>query len=244
MRPYHHYLAAACTAALLLSCAAAGPRPAAGPAEARTLAALEQGCLLDPARPQNWQGLGEMLEKMGQGDRAARMLRQAETLRRHDAGADYALLRAAAAGDAAAGAIAHIELLQRGDGLIELRRVGAAAMPSEAPLRVEIRNGNGVRGMAASLARKVGGGRLRVVRLANQTPFTVARSRIEYRAGLEPAAKALASRLGPFAVTEDGHCRAADLCLVLGRDLRDPAAYSQLMPPMPLLSATRLGGLP
>lgn len=259
MRTYHHYLAATCAAALLLSCATVGPpRPVAGAGSVeaqaapvspddheRTLAALEEACLLDPARAQHWQRLGEALQKMGQGERAARMFRQAETLRRYDAGADYALVRAAAPSiDAPPDNIARIELLQRGDGLIELRRVGSATATFETPLRVEIRNGNGVRGMAASLARTVGGGRLCVVRLANETRFTVARSRIEYRAGLEPAAKALASSLGPFAVVEDGRCKAADLCVVLGRDLRARVAYSQLMPPMPLLSATRLAGLP
>lgn len=180
----------------------------------RALAALEKACLLDPGRARSWRHLGELLEKMGQGERAARMFRQAEALRLHDAGADYALVRASAAAPMPAGP----------DAGTSAPALAQEVARDEAPLRIEIRNGNGVNGMAAALARTVGGADLRVVRLGNEVNFMVDRSRIEYRAGLEAAARTLASRLGPLAVVQERHCKAADLCLILGRDLRDPAA--------------------
>jgi hypothetical protein len=201
-----------------------------------------------------------VLEKMGQHERAALMLRQAETLRRHDAGADYALARPGAAAATLEGrralprpsgaadvssawpdALARTDVHETADGMVELRRVAAmASQPpetipaavaiataetaSERPVRIEIRNGNGVRGMAAALARTVGSERLRVVRLANEKNFLVERSRIEYSASHEAAARTLALRLGPLILIEEDNCTAADLRLILGHDLTDPAA--------------------
>lgn len=93
------------------------------------------------------------------------------------------------------------------------------------PLRLDIRNGNGVAGMAGLLARTVAGvGDMRVVKVANAADFQVARTRIEYGPQHELAAMAFAARLGSSSVIAQPDCRNADLRVVIGRDLTDPAA--------------------
>lgn len=135
------------------------------------------------------------------------------------------------------------ELSQDGPGLVQLRRVGApqggkgqAALPTPAPApaepgrpapgapaRVAISNGNGSRGLARALARSVDSEQLRVVRVST-LDFKVRHSRVEYRQGQqEPAARALAQRLGLDLRSACGDCRKADLRIVLGRDFREPA---------------------
>ncbi|PHV08952.1 hypothetical protein CSQ96_00180 [Janthinobacterium sp. BJB412] len=273
-------------------------------ADEPALAALEQACLLDPLNALSWEHLGELLQRMGQVERAALMRRQAASLRQHDYRRDYALL---AAGDgAAAGApatlppsaattaatsatgtvmaeppvrpptLAQTEVRREGAALVSVHRVAAgaavpvaaaavvpppAAAPSDsrvgfrlaaltgedidpaatlasvalprqgsatsAPARLEISNGNGVAGMAAALARTVAGDALQVVRLSNVRNFAVPSSRIEYRQPQEAAARALAARLG-LRVAAQGEARgSAELRIVLGRDLRDPALLRQ-----------------
>ncbi|WP_295995583.1 LytR C-terminal domain-containing protein [Rugamonas sp.] len=61
---------------------------------AQAAALLEQACVLDPLDALSWEHLGRALEKLGQGERAAAMLKQARTLRLHDARSDYAALPA------------------------------------------------------------------------------------------------------------------------------------------------------
>ncbi|WP_317202598.1 LytR C-terminal domain-containing protein [Janthinobacterium sp.] len=222
---------------------------------ARALAALEQACVLDPLNALGWEHLGAVLEKMGQEERAALMFRQARSLRQHDAGRDYALLRRAAAApsspppsptpqgaaDSAPAPRVRSEIIAAG-GILQLRRVagaGPAAPPPPSlpslppvspvsggapPLSLEIRNGNGVAGMAAALARTLASEQLRVVRLGNEATFTVARSRVAYRPRQAGAARVLATRLGPLVEIDAAACKVADLCVILGRDLLDPAA--------------------
>lgn len=55
------------------------------------LGALEQACVLDPLNHRAWERLGSTLEQLGRPERAARMKRQAATLRAHDLSADYAM---------------------------------------------------------------------------------------------------------------------------------------------------------
>ncbi|MDC8760490.1 LytR C-terminal domain-containing protein [Janthinobacterium fluminis] len=226
----------------------------------RALAALEQACVLDPLNALSWEHLGAVLEQLGQTERAALMLRQARSLRRHDPRADYALARQGVAAPAAAppaaptpapdgaGAwappLARTELVAAADGMLELRRVAQAAAPAAvatvtapapasgsaalvaqaAPLRLEIRNGNGVPGMAAALGRTLASAQLRVIRVSNERHFLVAHSRVEYRPELETAARALAGSLGPLVRLEAAPCAPADLRVVLGRDQLDPVA--------------------
>ena len=211
--------------------------------DAQALPALEQACLLDPLNALAWQHLAQVLERLGQYERAALMRRQAASLREHDMRRDLAILRGAAAPQLVpmpapvpeAPPMARVEITQS-DGMARLQRVPAAvrsvpaavperpmpAAPAPQP-RLEIVNGNGVPGMAAALARSLAGAPVQVVRLANETSFQVARTRVEYRPAQEQAARRLARQLGTQVQTQAAECPASELRLVLGRDLSDPA---------------------
>lgn len=213
--------------------------------DAQALPALEQACLLDPLNALAWQHLAQVLERLGQHERAALMRRQAASLREHDLRRDLAVVRGAAAPQLVpvpmpvpvpeAPAMARVEITQS-DGMARLQRVPAAvrsvpaavperpmpAAPAPQP-RLEIVNGNGVPGMAAALARSLAGAPVQVVRLTNETSFQVARTRVEYRPAQEQVARQLARQLGPQVQTQAADCPASELRLVLGRDLSDPA---------------------
>jgi hypothetical protein len=91
----------------------------------------------------------------------------------------------------------------------------------------EIRNGNGVTGMARSLSRQVVGDGLQVMRLSNEKGFQVRRTRIEHRADFRAAAERLALRLDgaangrfePVQIVQVDNCKPTDMRLVLGQDL-------------------------
>jgi hypothetical protein len=85
--------------------------------------------------------------------------------------------------------------------------------------KLEIRNGNGVRGMARSLARKMADPGLRVVRLSNEKGFNVEHTRVEYQGAFREAAIRLAERFGGASLHEVESCNTADVRLVIGRDL-------------------------
>lgn len=211
--------------------------------DAQALPVLEQACLLDPLNALAWQHLAQVLERLGQHERAALMRRQAASLREHDLRRDMAVLRGEVAPQLVpvpapvpeAPAMARVEITQS-DGMARLQRVPAAvrsvpaavperpmpAAPAPQP-RLEIVNGNGVPGMAAALARSLAGAPVQVVRLANETSFQVARTRVEYRPAQEQAARQLARQLGTQVQTQAADCPASELRLVLGRDLSDPA---------------------
>ena len=211
--------------------------------DAQALPVLEQACLLDPLNALAWQHLAQVLERLGQYERAALMQRQAASLREHDLRRDMAVLRGEAAPQLVpvpapvpeAPAMARVEITQS-DGMARLQRVPAAvrSVPAAVPERpmpaaaaprprLEIVNGNGVPGMAAALARSLAGAPVQVVRLANETSFQVARTRVEYRPAQEQAARQLARQLGTQVQTQAADCPASELRLVLGRDLSDPA---------------------
>ena len=210
--------------------------------DAQALTALEQACLLDPLNAQAWRHLAQVLERLGQHERAAVMRRQAASLQEHDVRRDLALLRGEVAPQGVpapvpeAPAMARVEITQS-DGMARLRRVPAAVRSLPAgpltpaagtPLpRLEIVNGNGVPGLAAALARSLAGAPVQVVRLANEASFQVARTRVEYRPAQEQAARQLARQLGTQVQTQvptqAADCPASELRLVLGRDLSDPA---------------------
>lgn len=210
-------------------------------AAART--ALEKACTLDPLNHRAWEHLGQTLDKLGQPARAKKMLRQARTLRSHDLKADYAATVQGKAGalDFAVRSSGpaepqwdRTEVRETGNGMFLLRRVrasgdglAAASAPErgfEVPVRgpsalLEIRNGNGVNGMARELAARVGDDELEVVRLTNHKGYGVARTRIEHGPSHRAAAERLAERVGSARVVEVGKVGRVDLRLVLGRDL-------------------------
>lgn len=215
--------------------------------DAQALPALEQACLLDPLNALAWQHLAQVLERLGQHERAAIMRRQAASLQEHDLRRDMAVLRGTAPQQSPPApapaqempAMARVEITQR-DGMAQLQRLPAArSLPASAlvqllplrpmpvagapPPRLEIVNGNGVPGLAAALARSLAGDPVQVVRLANETSFQVARTRVEHRPAQAQAARRLARQLGGQVQTLAADCPASELRLVLGRDLSDPA---------------------
>ena len=208
--------------------------------DAQALSALEQACLLDPLNALAWQHLAQVLERLGQHARAAVMRRQVQSLQEHDLRRDLAVLRNQAPPQGVpvavpqqdAPAMARIEITQS-DGMARLQRVPAAVAERSMPAaavprpRLEIVNGNGVPGLAAALARSLAAAPVQVVRLANETSFQVARTRVEYRPAQEQAARQLARQLGlqvqSQVQTQAADCPVSELRLVLGRDLSDPA---------------------
>src|SRR5262249_14144579 len=94
--------------------------------------------------------------------------------------------------------MAHVEVRQVNAGMVEVARVEheaartpgattrAAAAPAAAPLRLEVSNGNGIRGMAAAVALRLRAEGMQVVRLSNTIPFNVEQTRVEVRGSGEP----------------------------------------------------------
>jgi tetratricopeptide (TPR) repeat protein len=206
---------------------------------------LEQACLAEPRNAAGWLLLGAVLAQLGQGERGARMVRQGQSLLRHsatdgatDGAADNAapvapapLTAAPQAAAAVPDGLARSELVLSASGMVTLRRIepaaaaattgAAAAAVTVAAPALEIRNGNGVPGLAAALARLMPVAV--VVRLGNEPGFAVRRSRVDYQPQYAAAAGLLAARLG-LAVAAESGCRRAGVCIVLGRDVGDGSA--------------------
>ncbi|GAB3461448.1 hypothetical protein GCM10027321_22100 [Massilia terrae] len=166
------------------------------------------------------------------------------------------------------------DIVTRADGLLELRRTPAplarvqhvpapetdgqaipvAPPPRPAPLPplatlsaalLEIRNGNGVTGMAKSLSQKMGDPGLKVVRLTNEKGYGVRQTRVEYAAGYRPVAERLAARFGDATVVEVGNFERAKLRLVIGRDIARPDFALRPLPAgeaAPMLADAHGGG--
>ncbi len=186
-------------------------------------AALEKACLQDPLNFRAWQHLGNVLAKQGQHARANAMQRQARALRGHHFPSDYAMASGSAlpAIDKAVSAAnkgedrwARTEIRQIDSAMFVLERVEARGREAVA---LEISNGNGVAGMARAVARSIGAGEGRVVRLTNQKGFAVRKTRVEYQAAFRLAAERLAERLGGAAVQQSVG-GPVDLRVVLGHD--------------------------
>lgn len=214
-------------------------------------AAFEQACLRDPLQARSWQMLGETLAALGLEERAARTLAQAAALRRHDVRADFAAtggssdvarvkqaLAAPAPRPEPGWTQSWIDV--GADGMMALKRQLDAQPPApHAAARLEIRNGNGVTGMARALSRRIDEPGLQVTRLSNAPGFAVRRTRIDYAASHLDAARSLAQRLGSVQLRPAGAGMQADLRLVLGRDLARHGTALQLAPvraPAQLLS--------
>ena len=211
----------------------------------QAVGALERACLLDPLNHQAWRHLGSALEQLGQAERAQAMYRQAASLETHDLRRDFALaafspsaaidpslqraarLTSSQSGEPHLAGMILSEVRETSSGIFELRRGDSAPPPAPDPAQrivleratLEIRNGNGVSGMARALARGMREPNLKVVRLSNQHGFGVARTRVEYRGEFQLAATLLAERFGGVAVLAVGESPSADLRLVIGRDL-------------------------
>jgi tetratricopeptide (TPR) repeat protein len=160
-------------------------------------AVLERACLMAPSNPVPWERLAALLETIGETGRALEAMRHARMLREAAAPGQ----QAPAAPDGKPGAdlwpagMARVEVRQVSVGLVEVERVernvrvergerGEPAAP--APTRLEVSNGNGIRGMAAAVARRLRAEGMQVVRLTNTIPFDVAVTRLEVRGSGEP----------------------------------------------------------
>ncbi len=212
------------------------------------LVALEKACLLDPLNHRTWQHLGETLQQLGQEERAAQMLRQANALREHDFRADYAAAEGGAKLPAIEKAVktaprpdqdwAFVEVVSKPNGLLELRRVtpprsappAPATMPPKpsAPKEdrsqpmtaaLEISNGNGRQGLARLMSRQLRDPGVKVVRLTNEKGFAVRQTRIEYQPAYRGVAERLAERFGAVEPVEVSTPGRANVRLVIGHDL-------------------------
>lgn len=188
--------------------------------DADAVTVLEQACLLDPRNALAWQQLAQVLARLGQHERAARVQEQAHSLQAGEVPRIRAEAEAIPMPAPVAPVMDRIEITQSA-GMASLQRV--AASPPDAPrLRLEILNGNGKPGMAAALARSLAGSDLQVVRTGNAASFRVARTRVEYRPAQRQAARQLARQLGNNVEAVAADCPASELRLILGRDI-DPA---------------------
>jgi tetratricopeptide (TPR) repeat protein len=219
------------------------------------LVSLEKACLLDPLNHRSWQLLGETLRKLGHEERAQQMLSQANALRTHDFREDYAaaggkstvtsIERAVKSGTREETGWNHTQLHVGADGMLELRRgpppvvlpsretaAGGQGLNPQPVVLLEIRNGNGVAGMARTLARQLNMGELKVTRLSNEQRFGVRSTRIEYEAAYREAAERLAHRFGGAQLQEVTDCAPANLRVIIGRDIARRSFA--LKPPLPV----------
>jgi len=187
--------------------------------DADAVTVLEQACLLDPRNALAWQQLAQVLARLGQHERAARVQEHAQSLQAREVPRVQA--EAIPMPAPVAPLMDRIDITQSA-GMAMLRRVAAASGPEAPRLRLEILNGNGKPGMAAALARSLAGGGLQVVRTGNAASFRVARTRVEYRPAQRQAARRLARQLGANVEAVAADCPASELRLILGRDI-DPA---------------------
>jgi len=105
----------------------------------------------------------------------------------------------------------------------------ASRPPKLRPVRVELSNGNGVRGMARQVGDQIAVGTVRVVRLTNAPTFDIARSRVLFREGYRDEAIAVGRQIGRRAniQLDNSIDRRADIRIVLGWDViagRSPVA--------------------
>lgn len=190
---------------------------------AEAQAALERACLLEPSSAVAWERLAALLEAAGETGRALEAMRQARMLRetpgRHGPAGGEAEAGAGpdAAGDAGQGAgthgaadlwpagMARVEVRQVNAGLVEVARLepreprearDAAREQARPPAaaRLEVSNGNGVRGMAAAVAQRLRAEGMQVVRLTNTIPFNVEETRVEVRGSGEPGLRIVLGR--------------------------------------------------
>jgi hypothetical protein len=91
--------------------------------------------------------------------------------------------------------MARVEVRQVSAGLVEVARVEDKAQKAagpgvpaaaSAPTRLEVSNGNGIRGMAAAVAQRLRAEGMQIVRLTNTIPFNVEETRVEVRGNGEP----------------------------------------------------------
>lgn len=101
------------------------------------------------------------------------------------------------------------------------------AAPTAKPYRIEVSNGNGVTGLAKTVASFLDREGYSRARLTNQKPFQVTSSLVQYRAGYREQAQSLVSTLPgqPGIAQADDLRRDISIRVVLGKDLAGNVAY-------------------
>jgi len=103
--------------------------------------------------------------------------------------------------------------------------VAAAPAPTR-PYKLEVSNGNGVRGMAHRVATRLAGLGLGRARTTNDKPFNKRLTEVSYRPGFEREARRIAALLGADVRIEQGSSAGVDVRVVLGADRR-PVTFAQ-----------------
>lgn len=112
-------------------------------------------------------------------------------------------------------------------------------VPLANAMRLEIANGNGVRGLARSMSKLIKSDTWQVVRILNNDSFKVSLTRIEYADGALPAARLLAEHLGMAAeMRPHDRLSGAALRVVIGHDFRSVNAMRQRQQHSPLACAS------
>ena len=117
-----------------------------------------------------------------------------------------------------------LTVVSAGDAVRTNEAVAVDPVPAAAPAaaaRVEIVNGNGMRGAAARVRDRLGEAAGPAARLSNRAPYLVQSTVIEYRPGCADQARAIARRM-PISVqlvALSSLGAGADVRVVLGRDL-------------------------
>lgn len=190
-------LAVVVTSLVLGGCIAPIPLGVAPPPDDRQrVYALEKACLPDPPNALAWQHLALVQASAEVAPLAAQELT----------------------------GMARVVITQS-DGMARLQRVaGTQRRPEAQPLlRLEVLNGNGVPGLAATLARSLAAGPVQLLRFGNAASFKVARTRIEYRGPHATAARRLARQIGPHVAVLAVDGQGPDLRLIVGRDMVEAA---------------------
>lgn len=127
--------------------------------------------------------------------------------------------------------------------LPEQQRSESKTLPAaQAPVRVEVANGNGVGGLARKTSSYLKGIGYGPVRLTNQKPFTLARTEIQFRPGFQQQAKSLQSALAGRGVLASSDLLRQDIHVrvVLGKDLRTTAQLAEIEAGKPLRLAGKV----
>ena len=198
--------------------------------------ALKKAAAMDPGNGRAWFNLGLAEEKAGDAEGARRAFGHAEEL----AGIEKPGSERAETGHGTVETALTDTLVELVPGIFELRGPAQNHVSIErADYRLEVANGNGVPGLARRVAAKLGALGLPRARLGNQKPYTQPLTEIQYRKGYEAAATRVGKHLDGLARLRPVGQGAgqADVRLVLGRDLRDPARQAAITAVPPALAA-------
>lgn len=117
-----------------------------------------------------------------------------------------------------------------------IRNESKAPAAMQAPVRLEVTNGNGVGGLARQTSAYLKGIGYGPVRLTNRKPYTLARTEIQFRPGFQQQAQSLQAALaGKGVLAQSGLLRRdIHVRVVLGKDVRTTAQLAGIEAGEPL----------